>query len=88
MAAGRPVICLDIGGPGVQVTAATGMKAATEDAEYAVAAMAEAMARLAGDGDLRARMGAAGRERVRAHFDWDRKGEWLGALAEEVAARA
>jgi len=85
MAAGRPVICLDIGGPGVQVTAATGVKVAADSPERAVAALADAMVLLAGDPDLRARMGQAGRQRVHRDFDWDRKGEWLAELVSGIA---
>jgi len=85
MAAGRPVICLDIGGPGVQVTAATGVKVPADSPERAVAAMADAMVLLAGDPDLRARMGQAGRQRVHRDFDWDRKGEWLAELVSGIA---
>ena len=80
MAAGRPVICLDIGGPGVQVTDATGIKVPALDPEQAIQDMAAAMVRLAADAQLCARMGDAGREHVRTHFDWDRKGERLQEL--------
>ena len=36
--------------------------------------------RVLADGELAIRMGEAGRERVRAHFEWDRKGERLERL--------
>ncbi len=85
MAAGRPILCLDLGGPGVQVTAETGIKVPAQNPEQAVTDLCDAMLRLAHNPALRARMGEAGRERVRAHFHWDRKGEWLRDLGAQIA---
>lgn len=73
MAAGRPVVCLDLGGPGVLVTSAAGFKIQPVDPEQAIAQMAAAMVKLAEDEDLRSRLGAAGRVVVREHYNWDRK---------------
>ncbi|HEX8386447.1 MAG TPA: glycosyltransferase family 4 protein, partial [Rubricoccaceae bacterium] len=76
LAAGRPVVCLTLGGPGVQVgptvppSPEVGVAAAAHTPEQAVADMAAALRRLAADPSLRARMGAAGRARVAAHFRW------------------
>ena len=47
MAAGKPVICLDLGGPGEQVTRETGFKIPALDPDQAVKDMARAMAVLA-----------------------------------------
>ena len=80
LAAGRPVICLDAGGPGLQVTDACGFKAPVASLEQALAAMADAMGKLYRDPDLRLRMGAAARERARVHFHWARKAERMNAL--------
>lgn len=77
MAAGKPVICLDLGGPAVQVTPETGFKVTAHYPAQAVSDMAEAMRRLAGDEGLRQRMGEAGRRRARDEFSWERKGETL-----------
>lgn len=84
MAAGKPVICLDLGGPAVQVTPETGFKVAAQNPEQAVRDMAEAMRRLAEDEGLRQRMGEAGRRRVCQEFSWERKGEILGCYYEEA----
>lgn len=75
MAAGRPVICLDLGGPAMQVTEETGFKVAAITPEQVVNDLAEAMLRLARDPDLRKRIGEAGRRRVLDYFDWDQKGK-------------
>lgn len=52
-----------------------------------IAAAREACARLASDADLRRRMGAAGRERARAEFDWSNIVRRYEALWTELAAR-
>jgi glycosyltransferase involved in cell wall biosynthesis len=88
MAAGKPVICLDLGGPGAQVTSDTGFKVPARDPDGAVKDMAEAMAILAKDSGLRARMGQAGKDRVASNYAWERKGEFLAALYEELARTA
>ena len=73
MAVGRPVVCLDLGGPAVQVTVETGFKVPAWDPDQAVAGLAEAMLRLAGDRTLLQRMGEAGRRRVASDFAWERR---------------
>lgn len=74
MAAGRPVICLDQGGPALQVTAATGFKIAASNPAQAIAGMAEAMTRLTQDEVLWQRLSVAGRDRVQTVFSWPSKG--------------
>jgi glycosyltransferase involved in cell wall biosynthesis len=75
MAAGRPVICLDLGGPAEQVTPETGFRVAGHSPEQSVADIAESMIQLAKDVELRVKMGEAGQRRVRELFSWDAKGE-------------
>jgi glycosyltransferase involved in cell wall biosynthesis len=77
MAAARPVICLDLGGPGLLVTSETGIKIPARDPEQAVEKLAEAIALLATDNELRSRMARAARRRVRDHLLWDAKGAIL-----------
>ncbi|MBY0430307.1 MAG: glycosyltransferase family 4 protein [Rhodospirillales bacterium] len=52
-----------------------------------IAKAAEALANLAGDAELRARMGAAGRARVRDHLDWRHVIATCQELWAELAAR-
>lgn len=80
MAAGRPVICLDLGGPAVQVTEETGIKVRAGSPQQVVRDMAVAMNQLADDRVRCERLGAAARQRVRECFCWDKKGEWLNLL--------
>jgi glycosyltransferase involved in cell wall biosynthesis len=88
MAAGRPVLCLDLGGPGAQVTSDTGFKISARDPDAAVKDMAEVMAVLAYDPGLRVRMGQAGKERVATNYAWERKGKFLATLYEELVGTA
>jgi len=88
LAAGRPVICLDTGGPGLQVTPACGFKAPVTSLEAALQSMAEAMTRLYRDPELRLRMATAGRERVRDHFHWRQKAEQMNTLYQQVCDAA
>lgn len=88
MAAGRPVICLDLGGPAVQVTNDTGFKIAATTPEQAVRELAEAIAQLAGSSDLQQRMGEAGRRRVGKVFNWEVKGRDLANLYQEIVTQS
>jgi glycosyltransferase involved in cell wall biosynthesis len=87
MAAGKPVICLDLGGPGLHVTEQCGIKVTPNSPEQAITDMAAALERLYDDCELRARMGQAGRQRVEQVYGWDRVSErvleiYRAALAE------
>lgn len=80
MSAGRPVICLDLGGPGVQVTEETGFKVPAITPDQSVDDMAKAMIKLACDPILRKSMAEKGRERIDKHFVWDQIGNFLASL--------
>jgi glycosyltransferase involved in cell wall biosynthesis len=84
MAAGRPVVCLDLGGPAMQVTQESGIRVPAENAGDTIEGLARAFDRLASDAALRSRVGAAGRLRVAGEFTWDRKGEQFATLYREV----
>lgn len=77
MAAGCPVICLDLGGPGIQVTPETGFKVPAQTPDQVIWEMAQVMNQLAQNPDLRNRLGAAGQERVREAFSWQSKAKNL-----------
>ena len=80
MAAGLAVICLDLGGPALQVSEETGFKVPAITPAQVVHDLAEAMHRLAQDPGLRACMAGAGRKRVVETYLWDKKGEWLDTV--------
>ncbi|MEC4802887.1 MAG: glycosyltransferase [Jaaginema sp. PMC 1079.18] len=85
MAAGRPILCLALGGPDTQVTEETGIKIPAHNPDQVVKDMAAAMNRLATDGELRQRLGQGGRDRIRTVYDWDKKGEFFAQLYEKVS---
>jgi len=84
MAAGRPVICLDLGGPAVRVTDATGIKIPAINPEQATTDLATALERLATDPAHLARLAHAGRLRIDQEFNWERRGEQLARLYERL----
>ncbi|MBD2445734.1 glycosyltransferase family 4 protein [Nostoc sp. FACHB-152] len=84
MAAGIPVICLNVGGPAVQVTEETGFKIPASTPEKVVNNIAQAMICLAKDADLRLRMGQAGQKRVRDIFSWELKGSFMSQCYQDV----
>jgi len=84
MAAGRPVICLDIGGPGMHVTNNCGIKIRPRSSDQVVREMAAALERLYKDKELRSRMGRAARERAEQVYHWDRLGERMMDIYAEV----
>ena len=73
MAASKPVICLNLGGPDVQVTKEAGYKISAINPNQAVKDIALAMTALATDDRLRSQMGEAGRQVVFERYNWDRK---------------
>ena len=68
MAAGRPVGCLDIGGPASQITPATGFAAPAANPTEAVAALANFLGKIDRDRPLLAAMSAAARAHVAQNY--------------------
>jgi glycosyltransferase involved in cell wall biosynthesis len=86
LAAGRPVICLDIGGPASQVTPETGFAAPTATPGEAVEAMAAFLTRLDKDRALLARMSANARARVREKFTMRMMGAAIESFYQQAVA--
>jgi glycosyltransferase involved in cell wall biosynthesis len=86
MAAGRPVVCFDLGGSSVHVAPRAGVRVPAPSPEPGIAGLAGAMRLLAGDAALGAKMGAAGRAHVRRHFIWEDRIADLAERYREVAA--
>ncbi|NEO85870.1 MAG: glycosyltransferase [Spirulina sp. SIO3F2] len=85
MAAGRPVICFNLGGPAVQVTPETGRVVTAHNPKQAIADLAAAMTQLAQDATLRQTLGQAGQKRVKALYDWSVKGEHLSRIYHQIS---
>jgi glycosyltransferase involved in cell wall biosynthesis len=88
MAAGRPVVCLDLGGPGLQVTEKTGIKVRANNVDDAVAELVKAILQLAKDPERRVRMGEASRQRVNEHFEWVSKVDFMTGIYDTAVGRA
>jgi glycosyltransferase involved in cell wall biosynthesis len=84
MAAGKPTICLDIGGPGLHITDECGIKVTPHSSEQAVGKMAVALERLYSDKELRLRMGKEARARAEQVYHWDQLGERLLKIYQEA----
>ncbi|MDT0277383.1 glycosyltransferase family 4 protein [Blastococcus goldschmidtiae] len=86
MAAGRPVIYLDTGGPAALVGEDAGIRIAASGPADSVRGLAAAIRLLGTQPELRVRMGAAGRRHM-ATFDWDSRAEYFTQVYEEVLAQ-
>ena len=87
MASGRPVICLNLGGPAIQVTEHTGFKVSAQEPEQAISDMATAMEKLAHNPNLRVQMGKAGHQLVDDNFNWKVVGERLNSVYREAVSQ-
>ena len=84
MCAGKPVVCIDSGGPGVHVSAETGVKIAPTSPEQVASEMAAALHRLHQDKDLRESLGNRARQVAERDYHWDRLGDRLMEIYREV----
>jgi glycosyltransferase involved in cell wall biosynthesis len=73
MAAGKPVICLDVGGPAYQVNKDVGMKVAVISRKQVIHDLKKAMELFLKDENLYRKMSLAARERVEKELNWDYK---------------
>jgi glycosyltransferase involved in cell wall biosynthesis len=80
MAMGRPVICLDWGGPALQVTDDTGVKILVTDPAATIERLSAAMVALGSSVSLRQTLGAGGIDRVSQHFSTEQWDLFLGSL--------
>lgn len=88
MAARRAVICLDTGGPALQVSDDAGIRVPLSGPVQTVTEMANAMAALAGSAELRCQMGQAGYERVVQNYSWSHKVEHYDSLYRALLGEA
>ena len=73
MAAGRPLVCLGLGGPGLQVTEETGIRIEAHFVDQAIQDLAAALLKLARDPELRINLAEAARKRIKQEFRWEKK---------------
>lgn len=84
MASGLPVVVLNSGGPGFYVEDKWGIKIKPTDPEKTVRAMVSPLSELFSDTPKRLRMGAAARARAEEFFLWDKIGDKIIALYDEI----
>ena len=77
MSVAKPVVCLDVGGPGMHINDECGIKITPGAPKETVTELAGALDRLYLDEGLRHRLGGAARERAEQMYHWDRLGERL-----------
>jgi len=77
MAAGKPVVCLDTGGPGMHITIECGIKVLPVNVEDAGRHLGQALEKLLLDKDLRRKLGDAARKKAKDEYHWDRLGDRL-----------
>jgi len=86
MAMGLPVIATNWGGPADYIDSACGILIEPASREALVNGLTDAMLKLAQSPDLRQRIGPAGQERVRQHFDWERKVDRIIEIYQQTIA--
>lgn len=84
MACGKPVVCLDTGGPGFHIQKEWGIKIAPKNPEHVVQEMAKALECLYENKDLRRKMGEAAQQRAKEFYLWDKLGEQLQRIYEQA----
>lgn len=80
-----PVVCLDISGPGMHVTNETGIKIQPTTPERSIIEIAAALEKLYLEPELRKSMGNASRERTELIYHWDRVGDRLYQIYNQIA---
>jgi len=84
MIMGKPVVCLDAGGQSELITEECGIKVKPVTPEQTINDLADALLKLVNDPNLRKKMGEVGRRRVLEEYNWDKKGEFIKKVYEEV----
>lgn len=88
MAMGLPAIATKWGGPADYLDATCGILVEPASREALIEGLTEAMLKLAQSPELRQQMGMAGQERIRQHFDWERKADQMLEIYRQTLATA
>lgn len=81
-----PVICLDCGGPAVAVQAGCGIKVPVNSREGVIEGLAAALRRYDKDRQAMLSEGKAARKSILENYDWDKKGEQMNEVYQQVMA--
>ncbi len=86
MSMGKPVLCLNHGGPGSMVNESTGIKVdISKDKKNIIADLASGLDRLANDPELRHRMGLEAVKLVNKNYRWIKKIELVDSLYKDIS---
>lgn len=88
LANGTPVVCLNLGGPGVLVDDRCGIRVDARDEREAIAGLSDALRSLAEDRQLCRRMGKAATARALGDFSWRHQTEKMNRIYAAIAPRA
>ena len=84
MGSAKPVIGLDLGGPGFHIKPEWGIKVEPKDPDYAIKEISAGLNVLYNDLPLRLKMGEAALKRAKEYYLWPRLGERLFEIYQEV----
>ena len=84
MALGRPVVCLNTGGPGMHITECCGIKITPGTPDETASKLAEALEKLYVDDDLRRNLGEAAKKKIEGHYLWDRLGDRVAEIYKQA----
>ena len=84
MAASKPVVCLDIAGPGFHISKEWGIKIKPTSPQEAIKGMAEALEKLYSNKEIRINLGRKARKRAEDFYHWDKLGERLLEIYREI----
>ena len=84
MASGRPVICLDLGGPAVVVDQESGYVVSAESPEKSIEEMTTCMIKIASSRDEWEKKSSASRRRAQSEFSWEKKAELIAENYSQV----
>ena len=84
MARGKPVVCLATGGPAMHITEESGIKVSPGTSERSASDLSDALEDLCLDSNLRLRLGIEAARRAKDIYHWDRLGERLMGIYQQI----
>jgi len=87
MSLGKPIVCLDFGGPSDFISVECGIKVKVTNRTQIINDLAEALEKLYGSKELRRNLGSAGKIRVEATYAWEKKAQWMNSLYRESLSK-
>ena len=84
MAVGTPVVCLDVGGPGMNVTDQSGIKVTPDPTDSTIHSLATAIESLYLNENFRLELGRGARQRAEGSYHWDKLGERLMQIYDQA----